>query len=240
MSNKKKVNISYACSRQWDSFKKLNNHTGFCESCHKKVTDYSVLNQQSCESQCGKFNLKEVNSFQRKFELNQLKKPIVSLTILLGLTAIPMKSINAGTLKENISVVKNDQSDKIKISGKLINKKTKEPLSFGTIEFYHFSEQIKIAPTDFNGNFSTELDLSNYKIENISVSFFGSSGSGNSQSDTIPLKIGESEDLVLEMSIQFDEKYNTSTEFFITGEISDEDYERLRKEYKNFKESRCQ
>ena len=207
-------NINFTCDKKWDEMDSLSHNTKYCIDCKKNVRDYSTVQNDSIEveTQCGKFKLSQIDSFNRSITLNSSSLIQISLIALLGIS-LPNE------IKANRVLINNDnliQSDStiLKLQGQLLDADNKKPLATGAIELYNEDSLISVDMTDRLGNFELNVDTSIHDIQNLKVVF----NRNFETSDTTNIKIQDFKNIKIELKIYSRSPY--IHEYVITGDVT--------------------
>ncbi|MGB3464509.1 MAG: hypothetical protein WBA74_04535, partial [Cyclobacteriaceae bacterium] len=211
--HKKMKKIQFTCSKSWSEMTGISDESKFCGKCQKCVHDYSsqLTRDPVIISDCGRFNLSQIESFSRQYLLPSSRAVQLSLMALLGLSLSYGHVSAQSVTNENESVIETS-SDEFIINGRLIDKETGSPLSYGTIELYNSSKMVGVAIADKKGNFSIKVDTVNNEIKELSVVF----DRGAQYSDTMAISHEKFENILVELEV----KTNWDRQdYLITGDV---------------------
>lgn len=208
--------LNFTCSKKWDSMESIDSDLKHCSDCKKFVKDYSKLTKTDFDltSECGRFNLNQINSFNRSFNISSPRLMQLSLMTLLGLS-LSYSDLKAQNQDTDPKVKNKIQKDELIIGGQLINNETKKPLQMGIIELYNSDTMLGVAFTDNQGKFSLSIDTSKHEIKNLRVVF-------NRETEYSDMTMISNE-IFENMIVELDVKTNLETEsrYSITGDVTE-------------------
>jgi hypothetical protein len=213
--------IYFTCDKVWNYMDSISLNTRFCQDCEKCVTDYSTINSKNPQvnSDCGKFNLSQIESFSRQYSLHSSKAVQLSLMALLGLS-LSYNTLSAQNAIDRHRTAIEVSNNELIINGRLINKESKKPLGSGIIELYNKNKMVAVAFTDPNGDFSLSIDTTKNDIKELRVVFDRS----HEYSDTTSISNDKFKNIVVELEV----KANWGTpEISITGDVTSIDEEKI-------------
>lgn len=166
---KKKVNLKFACPLPWENLLELSGTERFCNSCKKKVIDFSKEdNPNTSDAQCGRFKLTQVERISKTLPLSQTGVIVFSFATLLGLaplTSSAQERINQPT--QRIDTLK-----AFRFHGLVRDSISRETIPFANVTVFNAQgEVIGGGPTDINGLFDFEIPLKGSDLRNLVVQF---------------------------------------------------------------------
>ena len=188
------LQIKKPCAENWDNMTPVSDGK-FCASCSKKVLDLSnhtdkeileLLNQKNGASFCGKLYRHQLNrsisdeeetSSEPLFKIPNvgiaagiaMSISLVGITPAQQITAKPSIETTVQQKKqknEGISKNENTENPTVILSGKIIDVRSKRPLSGVTVNFISISK-IYFSRTDASGNYQIEIPKMLLKPENL-------------------------------------------------------------------------
>ena len=211
---KKKIDISFACDKSWDSMDKLDDLTRFCSDCKTNVVDYTNRAINGEKSKCGHFEASQLSNVLNSFITPKVGIYSMSLLAVVGITSF-QQNLYSQTPKTEINV----NNMLFNVSGIIKDKDTMEPLPFVSVSLFKADTKINTVHSDFDGNFSLSIDTAQYQLEDLQVVF---NYIGYPQ-DTI--KIGNerfelgNEKLIVELESNFDGIVLDTTIYIVNGRM---------------------
>lgn len=165
----KKIEIDFACPKQWSSMQKVDDTHRHCSECDKHVTDFTQSTENAKSGECGHFTLDQLARIKNTVTLPRMGLYSLSLLTVLGVSAVYSDS----TAQNAAPVVRTQKAPaaQFKIRGNVFDKETKEPIPFVNIVVLKKGTQIDFTQTDFDGLFNLEIDTVENDLQEIQVAF---------------------------------------------------------------------
>lgn len=165
----KKIEIDFACPKQWSSMQQVDATHRHCSECDKLVTDFTQSTENAKSGECGHFTLDQLSRIK-----NTVTLPRMGLYSLSLLTVLGVSSVYSDSTAQNAAPVIHQRkaaSAQFKIRGTVYDKETKEPMPFVNIVVLKKGVKIQGTQTDFDGLFSMEIDTVENDLQEIQVAF---------------------------------------------------------------------
>jgi len=122
----KKIEIDFACPKQWSSMQKVDDTHRHCSECDKLVTDFTQSTENAKSGECGHFTLDQLARIKNTVTLPRMGLYSLSLLTILGVSAVYSDS----AAQNAAPVVRTQKAPaaQFKIRGTVYDRKTKEPL----------------------------------------------------------------------------------------------------------------
>ncbi len=189
-----KLRIQDPCHENWDNMTQLQQGR-FCHSCSKEVMDFTQSSdteiistlQQTANRVCGRFHLSQINRRLQPQPLSTRLLRRFCLAILLvfgsGLFSIDVTAQKQLTALKNSVAAANtitiQKAGETTIAGQVIDRETKEVISFPEVSVFVSDKFIATTNGDVNGNF--ELKLENCYEDQLQVRFSASGYTAHTQ-----------------------------------------------------------
>jgi len=165
----KKIEIDFACPKQWSSMQKVDDTHRHCSECDKLVTDFTQSTENAKSGECGHFTLDQLARIKNTVTLPRMGLYSLSLLTILGVSAVYSDS----AAQNAAPVVRTQKAPaaQFKIRGTVYDRKTKEPLPLVNIVVLKKGVKIHGTQTDFDGLFNLEIDTVENDLQEIQIAF---------------------------------------------------------------------